>query len=307
MSLLRDIQTDLSTSGVDVATILRKCKILAARLKSDEFAAWVECELNGYPDSQQIPPYRLLTTTHYGSFANSAWRYSKSAIPSYVVPEKYREAFTTTEFSDGVAKAEVLAKSKGNITIPKPDLVPAIQQTIANMYCQEVWAEIPTHEFQQLLSAVKTRILDFVLKLEQESPEAGDAPLNSPTISQEILRPLVQNIFYGSSIGAIAQNSEDFSQTIQLGASPADIAKLAVEFQKHLDELDLTLEEREGAAAEISVLKAGAKSKLDTTVVRQAARTLRSITEGAIGSLVAAAAQPTIWHWIQQTLTALSK
>jgi hypothetical protein len=41
-------------------------------------------------------------------------------------------------------------------------------------------------------------------------------------------------------------------------------------------------------------------------VVRQAGRTLRNIIEGAIGSLAATAAQPAVWHWIQQALSTLS-
>ena len=47
MSLLRDIQNDLSGPSGDITTVLRKCKILAARLGSDEFSRWVDWELNG--------------------------------------------------------------------------------------------------------------------------------------------------------------------------------------------------------------------------------------------------------------------
>ena len=35
----------------------------------------------------------------------------------------------------------------------------------------------------------------------------------------------------------------------------------------------------------------------DRVIVKQAGRTLRNITEGAIGSLIATAAQPTVWAW----------
>ena len=55
MTLLQEIQTETSSSGGDLATILRKCKILAARLGSEEFARWITCELDGYPDDQPIP------------------------------------------------------------------------------------------------------------------------------------------------------------------------------------------------------------------------------------------------------------
>jgi hypothetical protein len=58
MSLLREI-SNLASDDCDVTTLLRKCKILASRLSSKEFAQWVGCELNGYPESEALPEYRL--------------------------------------------------------------------------------------------------------------------------------------------------------------------------------------------------------------------------------------------------------
>lgn len=307
VSLLRDIQNDLASAQADTTTVLRKCKILAARLKSEPFSEWVDCELSGYPESKQIPEYRRLTVVHYGSFANSAWHIQKKAIPLRMVPERYHDAFTSIPFRDGIAKAEALCKSEHNIMIAKPDLVPAIDAVISNMHCQEVWAEIPTNEFHQLLSAVKNRILDFALKLEAEDPDAGEALPNIAPIPQEKLRPLIQNIFYSSSVGAIAQNSEHFSQSADVHVPIQEIAKFANDFADHLDELNLTARQKQRAEAQLAILRAEATAELDIGIVRQAARTLRSITEGAIGSLLATAAQPAIWHWIQQTLAALSK
>lgn len=44
----------------------------------------------------------------------------------------------------------------------------------------------------------------------------------------------------------------------------------------------------------------------DPVIVKQAGRTLRNITEGAIGSLLAAAAtQPEVWTWASQTMRRL--
>lgn len=58
MSLLREIQNDLANPGGDVTSVLRKCKILSARLGSDDLAAWVDLELDGYPEAQPTPEYR---------------------------------------------------------------------------------------------------------------------------------------------------------------------------------------------------------------------------------------------------------
>jgi AbiTii len=48
MTLLREIQAAATDSKTDIATVLRKAKILAARLQNLEFRSWVDQELNGY-------------------------------------------------------------------------------------------------------------------------------------------------------------------------------------------------------------------------------------------------------------------
>jgi len=115
MSLLRDIQDALASEVCDVAVVLRKCKILAARLGSDEFGAWVSDELDGYPDAKPAPEYRRLTIQHYASFVNVAWTVPQAAVPLQIVPEKYRETFNMHEFRDGIAKASsfVVAHKSG--------------------------------------------------------------------------------------------------------------------------------------------------------------------------------------------------
>ena len=79
MTLLQEIQADTSGSGGDLTTILRKCKILAARLGSEEFARWITWELDGYPDDQATPPYRRLAAQYYANFISVVWNAPASA------------------------------------------------------------------------------------------------------------------------------------------------------------------------------------------------------------------------------------
>jgi len=157
MSLLREIQGDVAGSGSDTASVLRKCKILAARLGSREFASWVASELDGYADSQSIPDYRRLSITHYASFFGMGWEVSKQAIPLQVVPAEHHARFTFVEFREGIAKAESLADSKHGVTIARPELAFVIQgKMYPQLQCQHVWGEISPIEFHQILSCPKS-------------------------------------------------------------------------------------------------------------------------------------------------------
>jgi len=194
MSLLRDIQDNCSTPDGDVTSILRKCKILAARLGSAEFERWVEWELNGYPEPQPTPAYRSLGSSCYANFLSVGWRANRQSVPLSVIPEEFREKFQRVEFRNGIAAATSFV-GNGAI-IAKPELGFLLQgKMYPEMNCVGAWIEISGSEFDQLVSAVKNRILDFVLKIEAENPDAGEAPLNSQPVSKEKLQPLVNNFF----------------------------------------------------------------------------------------------------------------
>src|ERR1041385_3732451 len=186
MSLLRDIQNELSVSGSDVTAVLRKCKILAARLGSAEFAKWVDWELNGYPASQTVPDYRLIGTRCYASFSNFAWNVGKAAVPIQFIPEQHRSSFTEVEFRDGIVKAVSFSQNGHSITINRPEAIWLLHgKMYPDLGCHGVWLEISATDFKQLVSAVENRILDFVIEIERENPAAGEAEINSNPVPRE--------------------------------------------------------------------------------------------------------------------------
>jgi hypothetical protein len=91
--------------------------------------------------------------------------------------------------------------------------------------------------------------------------------------------------------------------TNETGIQLSDLTRLVEEITNHLDELKLDDRQKQRAEAQIATLRTEIAGEPDSAIVVQTLRTLRSITEGAIGSLVAAAIQPNVWHWIQHTLS----
>jgi len=57
--------------------------------------------------------------------------------------------------------------------------------------------------------------------------------------------------------------------------------------------------------AQLAIIETELEAEPDPVIVQQAGRTLRNITEGAIGSLVAAAVQPTVWAWVGTAMKVL--
>lgn len=223
MSLLREIYNDAANPQVDVTTVLRKCKILAARLGSEEFARWNDWELGGYPEGQPVPDYRKLGANAYGHFVNPAWQINRAAISRFTMPEWARERVDSRDFREGIAKAESFARD--GAIIEWPELGVMVQgKMYPGMTCMRAWLEISPSEIQQLISAVRNRIIDFALKIEVENPNAGEAPPNSQPVAPDKLQPLVNYFF--SPIGSIAQGSHEFSQAANVSSQAGDFESL---------------------------------------------------------------------------------
>jgi len=133
--------------------------------------------------------------------------------------------------------------------------------------------------------------------------ESALAHPDQPTVNfPAVAYNIVNNTFQvgtmtnsGVQQGGVHSN---LTQTVVYGAQEIlDLQRLVSDLSLHLDELTLDAQERRRAEAQIATLQAQLSDEPDPVIVRQAGKTLRNITEGAIGSLLASAVQPMVWTW----------
>ena len=235
MSLLREIQTDAVDSKCKVSDLLRKCKILAARLGNDDFKIWVDSELNGYELSDSIPSYRVynnvLSKGHFSGAFGSGLR--NADIPSNCFPKEFRKDLTTVSLVAPIAEIESLVQKsiKGKL-LQQPwdsNFVAMFNNKVyENMICVQAWKVIPSTKLEGIIDIVKTRILNFVLEIEAINPNAGEAALNTNPIPQDKVSQIfninitgnVQNLASGNHQSTIHQTAfdseipEDFSNLL---------------------------------------------------------------------------------------------
>ena len=232
MSLLREIQTAAIESETDLATLLRKCKVLAARLGNAEFGTWVDNELNGYKPDDDLPQYRILGVRSKGHFLGSFRELSNADIPLMNIPEKFRESVSHAYINLPVASiAKLIEDSDGRSAAQEPwlpDLVALVStQIYQNMNCMQAWKVIPIPNLIAILDEIRNRVLSFVLEIEAEDPEAGEAEINSNSVPQEKIQQFfhthiagdIQNVSIGShnfkqQTTNTNANAELFSQLI---------------------------------------------------------------------------------------------
>ncbi len=231
MSLLREIQDAAVDTRIELPVVLRKCKILAARLHYDALNKWIDQELNGYDSKDGCPPYRILSVDSKGHFAGPFGSGLRDApIPVGCLPEKYRDFVSTAYLTEGVSAYENLVKrssSADSFQIPWPsDLVALASRRIyKRMSCLSAWQDISIGSVVNLLDTVRNRILSLVLEIEADAPDAGEAELDSRPISQERLTQVFNTYILGGT-SSVAVGGSEFSQTIHQQVHSGDFSSL---------------------------------------------------------------------------------
>ncbi|KGG89846.1 hypothetical protein [Comamonas thiooxydans] len=217
MSLIHGIQAASIERDSDIPTLLRMCKLLAARISHQELAEWVDRELNGYPSITDLPPYRIVRVESYGSFIGSFSQAAKLQIPVSVLPqevqEQYRNAYLGSSIS---AYTELISGNKSGSLQEAWPVALAIyhaSKLTPQMQCISAWKEIPIGAIVRLMDSVKTRILGFAIDLEREAPNAGELPIGSrPPLSNEKMTQIFNTNITGN-VGNVANASSKFSQS----------------------------------------------------------------------------------------------
>lgn len=212
MTLLEEIQRDAVDERSSLSALLRKCKILAARLGSQALEDWLVWESNGYPAESELPEYRHVSLQLKGHFAGSFGASMQNApIPLLSVPEKLRENCRTFQCRQSIASIESLISSNkaGTLSLQMGDLAVFLGSKVYSGYnCIQVWGEIGQGSLVEITNAVRNKALDFSLALWKEEPRAGEAA--SRDLKSDRVTQIFHTTVYGGAMNLVgsATNSE---------------------------------------------------------------------------------------------------
>ena len=115
LPLILQIQAAALDSKTSVAETLRMAKVACKKLCLDDFAGWVDLELNGYmgKSNQELPEYRVLHGTPQGHNPIRGWQ-----------PIIFEDSWAKTQLS----------------TAPVAMSIPAIENLLQSLKANEVFA-----------------------------------------------------------------------------------------------------------------------------------------------------------------------
>lgn len=293
-----------TTSAEPLADLLRRCKVLAARLKNTEFASWVSRELNGYVGTDELPPYRVIRTPHsIGYFAGAGGTKAENVpLPLSRVPQEVRDRVTRWELRQGIGELQELVKHS-DLTVPWPaDFILVCQRRFFEDLVL-VGAEIKLGPamLAGVLDTVRTRVLDFVLAIQAENPDAGESALSSaPPIPPHTLHQVFHNTIIGGNANIGVAGTATIDNSDVQNAFTLDEKKEAVLgsllSQAATDAAGLPEEERTKALATIEEVKAAAK---ENRITADGVRNWTTALTGVVTAATAAAPGVTaLNHWL---------
>jgi len=224
VSFLGQLIDGASGEDVSVATLLRKVKVVAARMGNVALEEWVDHELTGYPTEAVLPDYRAKRVVEVaGDFIGiMSSRIVNAPVPSSLFPQSVRDAgLFTVEFREPIAEIE--GWTRGDHDGPIQAVWPANAiahtnrlittgevQLYRDMRAQQVYRLISREGVAALVDTVRTRILNLALSLEEVAPEAGVR--DAPAADASTLDRVVMNVYGGN----VAVQSSQFKQEISL-------------------------------------------------------------------------------------------
>lgn len=243
LGLLSEIQNEAVSSNSNVASLLRKCLILAARVDSGLLEDWVKYELNGYPANADVPDYRDLTLAFKGHFSGPFGASIKNApiaphlIENIVGDDRFnrfaaRQAITTITDTEKARNSGVLHVNFDNLALLLGPRVYSGYNAI------QVWGEVPSMSVIGIIEAVKNRVLEFTLALEKKYPNAGE--VGGMNEKDQKTKNDIQAIFNNSIYGNVGFVGNASQSTVNVTINSGSIEALKGHFREHgISESDL--------------------------------------------------------------------
>lgn len=212
-----------------------------------------------------------------------------------------------TEDSTNQSKALVLLKALYDATRAKtePIFIEEMNTGLSEEEAKAAWRYLKDR------GLIDTFSIDYTARINGSGIDAIEGAQRRPDQPSSNFPSVSYNIVHNTMHVGTMSNSpvqqggvqSTQSQTVTYSAQDiSDLNHLISELASHLDELQMDARQRQKAQAQIATLRAQLSDEPDPVIVKQAGRTLRNLTEGAIGSLLATAAQPTVWVWVHEVM-----
>jgi hypothetical protein len=298
MKLISEIIDILSSEEPDLTNALIKTKVLLYRLGQKDLIGWVNSELNGYKDDDDLPAYRILPAVVLVNASNIAWQATSHQIPLAHLKKHVRDWLEKARFQQSIGVLEELAKGKSVVRRIPMEMIPLLNKGLANDFqIQSAWCEISKTSLIQALVEVRSRLLDFMLELNKEfsgemTDEEAEAKIKSKSVDPA---SMFSGAFFGDNATVVIGDANRLQISNKI--SKGNFTELAEELKKHdvseddIMKLEGAIAKDEGCNDHKKKIFGPSVKAWITEMIGKAVNTTWQIGIGTAGNLLAAGLQ----------------
>jgi len=170
MGFVKGIITDLVDESKSLTSALLKSKVVAHKLGIKQLLKWIDAELNGY-NSTNVPPYRVIRCQVVGTLTDGSRLIKNALVPIGHLDAKIQESLKTVLLKNSISNLEEFLKCSNSpklvIVIP-PEMCQGLSAFLKNYNILSANKEIDRTQIIQLLTNVRTKLLEFLMELQNE-------------------------------------------------------------------------------------------------------------------------------------------
>ena len=297
MKLVDEIIEILSSDNGILSNALIKTKVLLHKMGHKELVMWVNKELNGYTEKDELPDYRIISAQVRVSATNGAYNVDSHPIPMSNIDRKFRDVWEEARITYSLAIIEKMVSSSRENMLQSQIPMEAngmITKGLSNSFVvQRAWSEIPVASVSNILMQVRSRLLDFVLELNSEFSEIESDKELKEAVRKFDASNLFNNAIFGDNV-TILLGSEN-TQKVTNSIKKNDFEALSkVLYENGVDKSDLNLlknainKDQSFSIVEKDKFGPSVKSWMES-MLSKAINTSWQIELGVAGSLLATA------------------
>lgn len=172
-ALIENVISDL-VSNQPLSVTFLKVQAISFYLDNQEFQDWFENENNGYKDLDKIPEYRIYGTTVHANVMTFGALWKDYNIPVDQIKDNFvKKWLSEIKLNDSISSIESSLENSTNQGVfirQLPGVVFSEINKILQQGChiEDAWQVISRTAFVNTVSSVKSKLLEFFLKLDKE-------------------------------------------------------------------------------------------------------------------------------------------
>jgi hypothetical protein len=201
MREIQELIDELGKPGADLEDALIKAQVLAHGVDDAEFSAWVQAEIEGYPNDN-VPDYRRLRMTIIGTIGNGYVFQNNQPIAIRHLTDEQIDILTHHPVTEGIGGVKLHARHEQEGQRFGIHVSPEMCAALSKAYTEDIFVQRATFvpssgAYGQILTQIRTRLLRFALILQERN-----AALQTAGDTRSMVEPVaLSHLLNGASFG----------------------------------------------------------------------------------------------------------